>query len=217
MPSSVDAVNIALGHLGSDAQVSSIDPPDGSAEAGNGKRFLPVARREMIEAQEWRFSVKRAPLALLATNPSARWAFAYALPADSIKPRRVLTDRISGGTIFTAPESYPASVGLAANDDIGADFDTEGGILYTNEPDAVLLYQTDVTDFNKWTSSAFSAFCYLLASYMAGPTIRGKAGTSAAQNYRKLGMEFASASMASDANRGQTSWNSDTPQMVSAR
>lgn len=217
MSSEVDIVNTALGHLGSDAQITSISPPDGSTEAGYGKRYLPLARREMIEAQEWRFTVRRATLTLLATNPSDRWLYAYQRPSDCLKERRILTDSITGGTIFTAPESYPANYGLRANDYEGAPFDVEGSTIFSNEPEAVLLYQADIADLTRWTPMAISALGYLLAAYFAGPVIRGKAGAAAAQNYRKLAMDMAAAAMLSDANRGTENWNEDTPQSVAAR
>jgi hypothetical protein len=219
MPSEVDAVNTALSHLGSDAQITSISPPDGSTEAGYGKRFLATARRELIELAQWRFVQKRATLTVLATNPSDRWLYAYQLPSDCIKPVRVLTDSISSGTtVFNAPPSYPNTYyGLRANDSEGAPFDVEQNTLFTNEPEAVLVYKFDLADFNKWTPMGFSAMCYLLAAYMAGPIVRGKAGASAAQNYRQLAYDMANNAMVSDANNGTENYNEDTPQSVAAR
>lgn len=217
MPSEVDAVNTALAHLGSDAQITSISPPDGSTEAGYGKRFMATARRELIEAAEWRFAIKRATLTLLAENPSDRWAYAYQLPSDCLRPMRVLTDRITGGTIFTAPDSYPATYMLAASDEDGTLFEVEQNTLFTNQPEAVLVYKIDVPDFNKWTPTGFSAMGYLLAAYLAGPIVRGKAGASAAQNYRKLALDMANRAAVSDANNGNETRNQDTPQSVQAR
>lgn len=216
MASDVEISNTALAHLGSDAQVSSITPPDGSKEAGYASRFLPIARREMIEQHEWRFCLKRATLVELVTNPSTRWAFAYQLPSDCLKVRRVLTDNIHQGTIFTAPESYPNNRGLGLDDEMGAPFQQEGEIIYTNEPDAVLAYQFDQVNVNKWPPAAYSALGYLLASYMAGPVIRGKSGAATADRLRTMAFSMASAAAASDAARGQEH-NDHTPQSVLVR
>lgn len=214
MASNVDLTNIALGHLGSDAQVTSIEPPDGSPEAGYGKRFLAVARREMIESFEWRFTVRRARLAPLSLNPSDQWLYAYAAPGDCLKPRRVLT--LGVATVFTLADSLSRGNTINATDQDGAPFDFENGVILTNEPEAVLLYQTDVTDPNKFTPGFFSALGYLLAAYLAGPVIRGKAGVAAAQNYRQLALSMGQAAAGLDAN-SMSEHNDFTPGAVAAR
>jgi len=42
--STVDICNLALGYLGDTATVSSLNPPDGSAQAQHCARFYPIAR-----------------------------------------------------------------------------------------------------------------------------------------------------------------------------
>ena len=44
MASDVDVCNLALAHLGDEATVASISPPEGSAQAGHCARFYPMAR-----------------------------------------------------------------------------------------------------------------------------------------------------------------------------
>ena len=76
MASEVDICNVALGHLGDEAAISAIDPPDGSVQASHCARIYPMARDELIEMHNWRFAVKRKALALLATTeqPQTLWA-----------------------------------------------------------------------------------------------------------------------------------------------
>ena len=73
MASPVQICNMALSHIGSEARVSSISPPDGSVEAGHCATFYDVARTEMLEPGNWAFALKRAALAQV-TNPRPVWA-----------------------------------------------------------------------------------------------------------------------------------------------
>ena len=201
MASNVELGNLALAHLGSDAQITSVNPPDGSKEAGYVKTFLPTARRELLEAHEWRFSLKRVALVELVENPSDRWPYAYMKPSDCLKPRRILTAQgLVADVVFAYQPGMPFS--LSMNDAGGADYQLENNTIYTAQPEATLLYQTDVEDLNKATPMFYSALGYLLAAYMAGPVVRGKSGVAAAQRYRELAFSMAASAMTSDANNG---------------
>ena len=63
MASVVQISNMALSHIGSEARVASISPPDGSVEAGYCATFYDMARTELLEPGNWAFSLKRATLA----------------------------------------------------------------------------------------------------------------------------------------------------------
>lgn len=198
MSSNVDIANTALAHLGSDAQIVSIDPADGSVEAGYARRFLPIARREMLEQADWTFALRRATMAEVANN-SIGWAYAYSLPADCMKPRRVITASLYNN-VFNAPIGFPDEVYYFSDDSLSAPFTVEERVLYTNEEQATLLYLVDETNPTKFTPTFVSALGYLLASYMAGPLIRGSEGAQAAQRYRELAMGMAGRAITSNAN-----------------
>lgn len=153
MASVVDICNLALSHLGDSATVSSIDPPEGSAQAEHCARFYPTARDVVLEAHDWTFATRRVALAQSGTPPSA-WAYAYALPASCIRVLAVLD---------------PA----ATSDQDTQDFVEEGGYLYTNQADAVVKYTTRVTDTTKFSPSFTEALAWLLASYLTGPVLKG--------------------------------------------
>lgn len=190
MASNVDVCNMALSLIGSDAIVSSIDPVDGSIEAGHCARFLKQARTEMLDAYTWRWSATRVALALVP-NPSLTWGYAYGLPSNMLSPTRVLT----GG--FTSP--YEAAL---LNERSTADFEIEGSTLLTNEPNAVLLYTVDVADLTAWSPGSITALSYLLASFLAGPLIKGDAGASVGGKMRQIAVKLGAAAMAKDANSG---------------
>lgn len=184
MASDVDVCNMALSHLGSEAAVVSISPPDGSAEAGHCKRFFALARRQALEIAAFSWTKKRAALASV-TNPSDVWTYAYQLPGDCITPVRVLQQNFSStllddytGRVVTADELRVLTEAW------GADFQIEGSTLLTHEPDAVLLYTRDVTDLTRFSASFISGFSYLLASFIAGPIIKGKEGAAAGRELR---------------------------------
>lgn len=198
MASEVDICNTALSHLGSDAQISSISPPDGSREAGYCKRFYPLARKEMIEQHNWSFALKRQRLAQV-TNNSIGWLYAYALPGDCLKPVRVITAQLYAN-IFQAPESYPAPIYASFDDSAQAPYTVEDNVLYSNEPEAVLLYKRDVVDTSRFTPMFVNALSYMLASYIAGPIIRGKDGSSTAQGLRELARSIGSQAAISNSN-----------------
>lgn len=202
--------NMALSHIGGRAQVSSISPPDGSVEAGLCATFYDTARAEMIEPGSWRFTLARATLALLGTNPSSVWAYAYAMPSNCLAPKRILRAG-STLTVFNqdAREYNP-------NDADSADFEVEGDVLYSNEPDAVLVYVRDVTDTTKFTPTFTSALSYLLASYLAGPILKGNEGSRVGDAMRERAMALADIAATASANASSTA-HMFTPSSIQAR
>ncbi|MBT9467215.1 hypothetical protein [Hydrogenophaga sp.] len=186
MASIIDICNTGLAHVGSDNVISSIDPPDGSTEAGYCKRFYPIARKELIERFVWPFATKRQTLASV-TNPSAVWSQAYAVPADCIRPVRVLTAQAANALLWEYSAGKLSHSSLF-DDSASAPYEIEDGVLLTHEPEAVLLYLRDVVDTTRFTPLFVSGLGFLLASYLAGPMVRGADGARAAQNYRQLAM-----------------------------
>lgn len=206
MPSPVTHANAALALIGADAVVTSIDPSDGSAEAGHCKRFFALARRSLLEKGSWTFAKTRATLALLSTNPSTRWTYAYAMPSNCIRPLRVLTAGVS--SVF---QVYNPNIGVLPNEEDSAPFEVEAGVLLTNEEDAELIYIRDVTDTTLFTPTFDEAFDMLLASYLCGPIIKGKEGAAAAAEWRKMAFDTAAAGAALDANSSARSNDTALP------
>lgn len=217
MASDVDVCNMALSLLGSEAAVVSISPPDGSAEAGHCKRFFALARREALELAGFNWTKKRAALASV-TNPSDVWAYAYQLPGDCITPLRVLQTSFASsalldtytGRIVTADELRTFTEAL------GAEFQIEGTILLTHEPEAVLLYARDITDLTPASASFISGLSYLLASYIAGPIIKGREGAAAGRELRTAARTVLADAAVQDTTPGSES-QEHTPASVRAR
>lgn len=157
MASEVDICNLALSHFGEQANISSINPPDGSAQAEQAARFYPIARNELLEAHPWTFASKRIALAELS-NDRTDWAYRYAIPSDCLKPRRVLPD------------------GYADSENDGSPYEWEGTSLYTNEANATLVYTYLLTDTTKFSALMVVALSWRLAAYLAGPIVKDATG-----------------------------------------
>jgi hypothetical protein len=203
LATAVDICNLGLSHIGARAQIAAISPPDGSVEAGLCARFYPLVRREMLESHSWSFALKRETLAEVA-NDSTIWAYAYTLPADCIKPRRVLPLQVIEAyavSIDFYAEQYPDALVQTLFTERGSSrFEVEGNTLRTNEPDAVLLYTRDIADTNVFSPMFVSAAGMLMGSYLAGPIIKGEAGAKAAASWRQAAMNLAASAAASNAN-----------------
>lgn len=189
MASAVDICNLALGYLGDAATVSSIDPPEGSAQATHCARFYPIALAAMLEMHPWSFSTVRTALTQI-TNPSDTWAYAYAAPSDVINMLAVLPpdalDDYSAGVPL--PDVQPVLAGpmLQGSGYTPQPFSPETlldgqDIILTNQPSAVLRYTRYVSDTAKFSPLFVTALSYLLASKLAGPLIKGDAGRAEAK------------------------------------
>lgn len=178
MATVVDIANLALSRLGDRATVTSISPPEGSAQADHVARFWPMARDTALEAAPWRFATARE--ALTATDyETGNWSYAYFLPTDCLLVRRVLppTSATNSGAIFDADA-------IADDWDIRFDIETDdtgAKVLLTNQEDAVAIFTKRVVDPSKYTTAFTDAVARLLESYLAGSVIKGQAGAKAAQ------------------------------------
>lgn len=146
------------------------------------------------------------------------WRFAYALPTAMLSALAVLP--------HDAPSDYEAWFGPAEKDfyppypqgylpvpgapvmtpqPFTIEANTDGSqVVLTNVCDAVLRYTTVVTDTTKFSPLFVVALSYLLASMLAGPIIKGDAGTTAAEQQLQLFGSFKAQAIASDANSRKT-------------
>ena len=201
----IDICNLALAHLGDEAEVIEIDPPDGTEQAAQCGRFYPLCRDQLLEMHPWTFAMSRKTLALIAAPAPSEWRYAYALPALCLKPRAIL-----------APTATDDSV----SDDyiVEADPDTGLSVVYTNTEDAVLRFTRLVEDTTRFTPGFVAALARLMASDLAGPIIKGTTGIQISQAQLKwFAIELANAKI-QDSNTGHRSIYRDrVPDMIKAR
>lgn len=210
MSSTVQICNMALSHIGAGPLISAINPPDGSTEAGYCAAFYDQARIELLEGSNWDFALKRADLASI-TNVSTTWAYAYALPSDCLSAKRVLSVG-AGVTVFNQDQISRALM----TDRRSAAFDIEGATLFTNEPDATLVYVTDVIDTGRFTPAFSAALSYLLAAYLAGPIVRGAEGARLSNAMRSSAMSIADLAATAAANASSAE-SSLSPSILAVR
>ena len=181
----IEICNLALSHLGESANITSIDPPDGSVQASHCARFYPVARDSLLEMRSWSFASKRKDL-VSVTNTLTEWDYAYVLPCDVNTVLSVLPPNASDDYSTTyAPQNaqfYTAPM-VAAGQYVPQPYTVEVDeygykILYTDQKDAVLRYNALVTDTTKFTPLFTMALSWHLASMLAGPILKGDVGAA---------------------------------------
>ena len=201
MASVIDICNLALGHLGDDASVSSISPPEGSAQAEHCARFYPIARDAILELHDWKFATRRVALTQLDIA-SWEWAGAFAAPNNMLRilavlPREAASD--AGSEDFETASSDDGALIVLTN---------------TASPSARCTFR--VTDTTRYPPLFVDALSRLLASYLAGPIIKGDAGMSVSRaQYQGFMLSLAQAKV-SDANQQRRTLE-HTPGWISAR
>ena len=106
MASEVDICNLALGHLGDNATVASLEPPEGSAQAEHCARFYPIARDALQEMHPWNFCTKRIALALIDGVSYSQWKYVYAEPSGVIQTAACLLSPASNWTFALSLAAY---------------------------------------------------------------------------------------------------------------
>ena len=210
MASEVDICNLALGHIGDSATVSSINPPEGSAQAEHCSRFYPIARDSLLEMHNWGFATKRTNLALLTSNIS-EWKYCYAIPTDAVNLLAVLSS--SATDDYSVPLQYSSSVmgvpitmgGVYEPQSYTAETLDDGtDVIYTNQETAMLRYTALISDTSKFSPLFVESLSWLLASYLAGPVIKGDAGAAESKRCMQAFLMAYSKATVSDANQRRT-------------
>lgn len=188
MASEVDICNLALSHLGDGATVASINPPEGSAQAEHCARFYPLARDTLLTEHAWSFATRRVALSLLADGSTPSWAYAYAVPNKAL-------------TIWAVLE--PDAMDDAATQPFAREVRADGTpMILTGQADAVARYAFQVTDTGSFSPAFVSCLSWLLASYLAGPVIKGDSGANAGTKAYQVYLNRLAAAREHDANQG---------------
>ena len=221
MASDVDICNLALGHLGDTATVTSIDPPEGSAQSEHCARFYPMARDSLLEAHMWGFATKRTTLALLG-SAWPEWAYCYALPSDVLGIIAVLEQNAADDYSVPIPQPYSqigtvnTGQGLYTPQPFSVETLDDGtSVIYTNVENAVMRYTAKVTDTTKFSPLFVDALSWYLASYLAGPIIKGDQGAAEAKRCAQMFSAVFGKATASDANQRRTKVAQSVPWMTS--
>lgn len=189
MASDVDICNLALANLGDAANVTSISPVVGGVQAKHCATFYPIARDALLERHTWNFATKRAPLTVRAET-SAQWLYTYTEPADLVRVIAVYDVDAADDTVVPSGEvdAWGAAPGLTptAQPYVREALASGVRILRTNQADAALRYVAKVTDATKFSPLFVDALAAYLASMLAGPIVKGDAGTTQGLRWRSI-------------------------------
>ena len=204
MATEIDICNLALAHLGDDATIASIKPPEGSAQAEHAARFYPIARNSLLESHTWNFAAKRASLAT-TTNTLEQWEYAYVAPADMMTPVAIIsptaqndyaTRMSAGDTPGGITSNYAPTI--VAGQYTPQQFSIEGDLIYTNQENAMLRYQAFITDPSVFSPLFVTTLSWHLASMLAGPVIKGDQGAAEAKRSSQMMVNYLTSAKQSD-------------------
>lgn len=201
MASEVEICNLALARLGDDATVSSLTPPEGSAQAGYCARFYPMARDSLLEMHPWKFATRRAHLSP-SSAPAWDWRFSYAQPANTLRILAVLSPNAATEDVS---QPYESEIDVSGNQ-----------IILTDVATATIRYITRVTDTTKFSPLFTDALSWLLASNLAGPVLKGDSGAAEAKRCMQTFNMLMGAARVSDANQRKDR-DQHTPNWIGGR
>jgi hypothetical protein len=164
----VDICNLALSGLGDVAGISSIDPPDNSAQAHYCATYYPIAVRELLSTDSWSFATKRVILPTVTPDTKA-WAYAHVVPSDYISAVAI-TDE-SGNEIAEFSQELHSSNVLVINNDVSV---------------IELQYVSALTPVGVFPPPFVEALSLTLQYYLAGSIIKGDVGAAAKNSIYKL-------------------------------
>jgi hypothetical protein len=188
MASDVDICNMALAFIGDVANITSLSPPEGSAEAEHCAMFYPMARDTLLQSPPaWNFATRRVLLAPLAVRNSWTWKYAYAVPADFLVALAVMKSN-AGRDDETEPY-------IVENEDGAL-------VIRTDVPNAALRYTARIEDAGKFPPLFVEGLAWLLASKLAGPIVKGDTGAKMAQQLAQQYLIWKQQAASVDANQG---------------
>lgn len=214
----VDICNAALSHLGDRATVTSIDPPEGSPQAEHCARFYPMARDALLELHEWGFITVRAQLAQVS-NIWPEWDYAYAAPDNMINTIAVhnaeVTDDYSTPIVqgYTPEGVTNTGTGIYSTQPYALEYDalTDTSVILTDVENAVLRYTQRADDPTNFSPLFVSCLSFYLASYLAGPIIKGDTGMAVAEKMEARALRILKNATVSDANDNYFRVQQSTP------
>ena len=103
MASKVTICNLALARIGDEANITSIDPPEGSAMAEACQRLYPLAVEVVLEAHDWTFAMRRRALAKLSSVETGGWKYGFKVPSDALRVVAVRDQKFQSGRHAPVP------------------------------------------------------------------------------------------------------------------
>ncbi len=212
MASETDIANLMLARIGDDATVTSLDPPEGSAQAEHCAMFYPIARDSLLEMHNWNFATRRVALAQTTVPTGAGWQFAYLVPANCIQFFAVIPSDASNDytqSFYNMEqwgfcERYFQSGSTYVTQDFAIETNDDGNsIILTNLDEAVGRYIVRISDTTRFSPLFVDTLAWYGASMLAGPIIKGDTGAAESKRCLQFAMGLLGRAAQSDARQQQ--------------
>jgi hypothetical protein len=151
--SEVQICNMALGRIGISIFIDALS--EASQEASVCNVFYEQCRDRALSEGYFNFTTARVALADLGTPPT-NWLYRYAMPSDCLTARYI---EIEGSRNPLAKNRIPFEVAQEGN----------VKVLYTDQPEAELVYTRRITNPNLFSPQCVSAIAWLLGSEIGMP------------------------------------------------
>lgn len=150
--STTEIANLALRQIGHARTISNLDTEQ-SEEARAVRALYSQELDQALRDANWPFATAFVALALVEEDPTEEWAFAYRLPADSLRARRILSGSRNDSRQTRVPYRLV--------------HDPAGALIYTDKDGAVLEYTVRVTDPLRFPPDFTHALALRLAVYLS--------------------------------------------------
>lgn len=198
MATDIDICNMALGKLGDEANLHSIDPPEGSTQADHCARWFPIARDKALASFPWSFATRHVEIAKLSEQTADGYN-AFDLPAKCL---RVLEVWDKADVDLGIERSWVRSRRPAL------EWHTETlknrSVIACRADSIVVCYIWQQKDTSTFTPLFVDALVYLLASDLAGPMHTGSTGMTLSSNMYQAYLVALQRAQANDVQRFET-------------
>lgn len=166
----VDVCNTALDLIGHAKRITSIAPPDGSAEATVCAEHYTDCVNELLDAHQWNFATVKRELVALDESDDPAWEYCYEVPEGLLRIISIIP-------ADTPDNHYTATAAVPVDYEVHADSDDVVRI-YTDLEDAWIRFTKYVTEPALFSPTFLEALQWKLASRIAGPLIKGTEGAA---------------------------------------
>ena len=150
MTSEVDICNLALTESFC-SEIQSLTAQSREAEVCN--RFYAQCRDLLLSGYNWKFNQVRRSLSVSSETPPDDWAYAYEVPTNCLYAVK----------IFQSNRNPAKEIPFTIESKLNVD----EKILYTDEPEAILIYRKKITVTNMFSPMFIEALANLLGAKVA--------------------------------------------------
>ncbi len=150
MTSEVDICNLALTESFC-SEIQSLTAQSREAEVCN--RFYAQCRDLLLSGYNWKFNQVRRSLSVSSETPPNDWAYAYEVPTNCLYAVK----------IFQSNRNPAKEIPFTIESKLNVD----EKILYTDEPEAILIYRKKITVTNMFSPMFIEALANLLGAKVA--------------------------------------------------